>query len=78
MYTVWAVSLRLAASYIVRPTLLMGGPSRSAVHIAAVAPGTSSLLDVCWVIAMSKVGGAAFSSSQKDRFARRRSSGLRR
>ena len=53
MYTMWAASLRHAAGDItaVRSALLMGGRGGSAVDIVVVARGTSSSLDVCWVIA---------------------------
>ena len=54
MCTLWAVSLRHAASdtTAVRPALLMEGWGGSAVDIAVVSRGTRvALLDVCWVIA---------------------------
>ena len=68
MRTMWAMSLRYAASdtAAVRPALLMEGRGGSAVDITVVARGTRvALLDVCWVIAMSKVEGTrcSFSSS---------------
>ena len=57
----WTVSLRHAASdtTAVKPSLLMGGRGGSAVDAVVVAPRVSLalLLDVCWVIAISKVGG---------------------
>ena len=60
MCTMWTVSLRHVASDLtaVKPALLMGGRGGSAVDIVVVALGMSRavvLLDVCWVIAMSKV-----------------------
>ena len=57
MCTMWSVSLRHAASdtTAVKPVLLMRGRGGSAVDIVIVAPGRVAL-DVCWVIAMSKVG----------------------
>ena len=65
MCTIWAVSLTHAASDTVRPALLIGGRIGSAVHIVVVAPGTESVCwDACWVMAMSKAGGAVFSSSK--------------
>ena len=47
MCTLWAVSLRHAASdtTVVRPVLLMGGRGGSAVDIVVVAPGTSSSVE---------------------------------
>ena len=43
MRTIWAVSLRHAASdTAVRPALRMGGRGESAVDIEVVAPGASS------------------------------------
>ena len=44
MCPILAVSLRHAASDIVRPALLMGGRGGSAVDIVVVAPGTSSFV----------------------------------
>ena len=58
MSTMWAVSLRHAASdpTAVRRTLLMEGRAGSVVDIVVVLVRVA-LLDVCWEIAMSKVGG---------------------
>ena len=39
--TIWAVSLRYAASDTARPVLLLGGRGGSAVDIEVVAPGTN-------------------------------------
>ena len=65
MCTIWAVSVRHAASDTVSNALLRGGRRGSAVDIAVVASATSSSVgrvlgngDV-----MSSVGGAVFSSS---------------
>ena len=44
MCTVWAVSVRRAASDIVGPALLMEGGRGSAVDIVVVTPGTSSFV----------------------------------